>query len=198
MGEQFSHTSMEQVIAQYGNRQLIETNHPHPKPWIYITTGMVRGGIDMIITGRDNEPGKTPQILPGLQYIEVGAGLGGFTPDVVRYTQAAPNFKPPIVIDPVSYHELGKLLTSGRKRATDEGKKRIDTFLERCEVMLDPTKVRHYRTTLTRAVARHPELHGAGDVVLDRLGGAFYTNAHHRAESDLYALSKGTVHILWS
>ena len=133
-------------------------------------------GSTWIITSRDVEKYlnlPSMNINPLLQYLEVGAGLGEFTPLVVRNNP----INKPIVIDPANYPLMLDLLRSAyKKNLKRELKERIGVLQERCETLLNPHKVNLINLTLEQALEQHPELNGIADVVVDNFGAIHYSS----------------------
>ncbi|MEK6900098.1 MAG: hypothetical protein AABX05_03155 [Nanoarchaeota archaeon] len=147
-------------------------------------------GRTWIITTRDigrylNLPSMN--INPSLQYLEVGAGLGEFTPLVVR---SNPRHRP-IVIDPANYPLMLKMLKSAYNRdLKEELKERIRILQERCEIILNPAKVNLINLTLEEALAQHPELEGIADVVVDNFGAIHYSSETKERRKQSIALER--------
>lgn len=124
---------------------------------------------DFLVTTRDAQYHRfSDRIVPfdsRFQYVDIGAGLGGFTPYLVDEIHVSER---PIVIDPVDYGMVREMLLFARtvsQRSDIQG--RIDTLVHRCDIYLDPSRVYLVNTTLERAIDEHHEIHGMADIVLD-------------------------------
>ncbi len=136
------------------------------------------GGTPLIITGRDlNEHDQFLRDLcidPSLQYVEIGAGLGEFTPSLVDRYNGSLEHKP-IVIDPADYQVIRELL----KYAIDFGfcdelNDKFREWIKRCDTILDPNKVTLVNLTLGDALSENTYLNGSSDVVIDHRGPLTY------------------------
>jgi len=108
----------------------------------------------------------TEQLNPLVQVIEVGAGLGEFTPVMAERMKTRP-----IVIDPADYVLMNEMLYFAR----DEVKipdhiEQLDEIIRRSEIICDDAKVRLVNTTLGDALEKFPDLHGKADLVIDNYG----------------------------
>jgi hypothetical protein len=112
----------------------------------------------------------------GPQFVELGAGLGGFIPDLVRCQES---LLPPIVIDPIDYTwvrtQLTELLSLSEVQCLGEQVRRdVEELLCRCDAYMSP-RVRHLQMPLRQAFQKHrDELIGIGDAVLDLYGATTY------------------------
>jgi len=156
-------------------------------------TENVRIEIDgyMCVTGRDLEEYHPPInkliINPRHQYVEVGAGLGEFTPKVVEMRGNSSDPKP-IVIDPLDYELVHGLLDYAHKTFSKRWPvigKTLKGFIDHCETITDPKKVNLINLPLEEALKRHPMLYGIADVVVDNYG-----LAHYAVDSDKDAILK--------
>ncbi|MBI2659178.1 hypothetical protein HYX05_03730 [Candidatus Woesearchaeota archaeon] len=126
------------------------------------------------ITGRDlaqhhSEVGNMV-INPSFQYVEIGAGLGEFTPHLVKTTPHAPK---PIVVDPANYWLMKDVLDYARSlNLSARINKLAEILSKRAAVISDPSKVMLINMTLMEAFEAHPSLEGIADVVIDH-GGAY-------------------------
>ena len=104
------------------------------------------------------------------QYNEVGAGLGGFLPEVVAHFGDSLKHLP-VVIDPFNYMEALPLLDSLSRLPFDSYSTAVLTEArERCFFYLNPEKVRLINTTLQAALTQFPEIHHSAHVVVDHKG----------------------------
>ncbi|MBS3158088.1 hypothetical protein J4206_02255 [Candidatus Woesearchaeota archaeon] len=112
---------------------------------------------------------------PSLQYIEIGAGLGGFIPAVVNSQQG---YGPkPIVIDPCDYHSLYEMMNRAlHLDISDQMRSRLDFHIERCKVYLSDNVVL-LNMWLGDAI-RRPDLVGIADIVVDNLAALLYGDPH--------------------
>jgi len=128
--------------------------------------------IDRIeITARDlRDYHRLPKFNPTWQYLEVGAGLGEFSPSLVGRVG-----KKPIVIDPANYHLLAEMLDDSLQLGSRKViRDRIGVLLSRCETILNSEKIILYNKTLGQVIREHPELNGIADVVVDNYGPRCY------------------------
>ena len=106
----------------------------------------------MWITGRGiNEYDyNTPTIIdPSLQYLEVGAGMGEFTPLVVRNNPR----NIPIIIDPANYPLMLEMLQFAYERPINEKlRDKISILQERCKIIINPDKVNLINLPLEKAL----------------------------------------------
>jgi hypothetical protein len=110
------------------------------------------------------------ELNANLRYCEVGAGLGEF----VLYVAEKVNERP-IVIDPVDYNKLKRLLGSAYQlKLKDRHKVIIESMIERCDDYLKQEKVKVYNFTLEEALEKCPELKHSMDVVVENFGPAYY------------------------
>ena len=140
------------------------------------------------ITARDisDYPDEIRKLLEksgtGFQYVEVGAGLGEYVCEIA-IRGVLPK---PIMIDPVDYSLLERMLVFAREQAAKEVQEkwykeiielripRINELIKRCKVIRNPEKVRIYNIPL-REASRIEELIGVADVVVDSWGPRFYS-----------------------
>ena len=119
---------------------------------------------DYTITARDMDGYPKLEINQGFQYVEVGAGMGGFIKHLIDKKVE----KKPIVIDPSDYTRMKKMLYFAENiDLTYNLKERIKLLRERCEIVLDPDKVRLINSRVEEAVRDNKELIGLADVVVD-------------------------------
>jgi hypothetical protein len=105
---------------------------------------------------------------PGKQYVEIGAGLGAFTPWLVeRLEDASPL---PIVIDPAPYPDMLRMICQVKRRLRGTMRETAVELERRARILLDPRKVQLYRKTLFRATGDHPELRHCADMIVDNVG----------------------------
>ena len=112
----------------------------------------------------------------GPQFIEAGAGLGGFLPDLVHRRELHP---PPIVIDPIDYAWVHAQLEAvlgldAVQLLGEEIKREIQEVIERC-VFYRSSLVRHIRLPLHEALRQYGKsLKEKGDAIIDVYGGGTY------------------------
>lgn len=112
------------------------------------------------------------------QYVEIGAGLGGFIPHLVSaFNNNLTNL--PIVIDPANYNLMKKMLNEGiyqaKKRGYNENMThRLETLIGRCKIFTDNSKVNLINTSLKRALSTYPKLKGIADFVIENRGSHYY------------------------
>lgn len=151
---------------------------------VFFTANM--RGTDIVITGRDMDE-YVPSIkrLPinsKYQYLEIGAGLGELVPHLVK---SGYGIKRPIIIDPVNYDLILSMLLYASKKGFDDYRTgRINTFIERAEIILNPAKVILINTTLGDSLDKHPDLAGIGDVVIDHYGPNYYEDTEPKKSGD--------------
>ncbi|MBI5072886.1 hypothetical protein HZA99_03640 [Candidatus Woesearchaeota archaeon] len=99
------------------------------------------------------------------QYVDVGAGLGGFIPYLIEDLGVT---KRPIVIDPCDYTQMREMLITAKQLVEGTGLQyRIDLLLHRSEIYLDSSRVVLIQEPVRDAVQNHSEIAGIADVVLD-------------------------------
>lgn len=144
------------------------------------------------ITSRDYGcyQGAFPGLVlnPHKQYIEVGAGLGGFVEELVRKRRNKKNISEdnrPTIIDPADYSRLDALLLEAMRYVDDEkpGLKQetinlIKEVKQRCETYLDKEQVRIINMKVEDALVYHPELLGCADYIVDFLGPLTHAQAY--------------------
>lgn len=133
-------------------------------------------GKDMMVTCRDVRWYRRLLQVPitgDLQYVEVGAGLGGLVPSLVR--AGAPK---PVVIDPVDYGVLERVLSHALCRIPQSLQGRADELIARARLLQDAGRVRHVRRLLGEAV-KDPSLMGVADAVVDFYGPCRYAHTKH-------------------
>jgi hypothetical protein len=110
-------------------------------------------------------------INPRLQYIEVGAGLGGFIKFICdRQRDSSPK---PVVIDPADYARMEDMLKYCLDTGTSD-REIIEELLERCELLLNKDRVILINKKLDIAIQEHPEILETADVVIDNYGACYY------------------------
>ena len=130
------------------------------------------GGV--LISGRDlhhyDRRLQFMDVRRGTQFVEIGAGLGGFIPYIIGKTR-----RKPIVIDFANYRLMKLMLTFAK--SLNLGKnvdKRLDVLIGRCELVTDPKKVRLINLQLSQALRQNPDLRGIADVLVDHYGAHQY------------------------
>jgi hypothetical protein len=102
------------------------------------------------------------------QYVEIGAGVGEFTPWLVSVMPDGPR---PIIIDPAPYGILLLELQECKPFLRNEHQiKKADVIEQRLKTILDPLKVRLYQKTLVNAIREHLELWQCADFIVDHAG----------------------------
>jgi hypothetical protein len=120
------------------------------------------------------------KITPGLQYLEVGAGYGGFIPRVLLGSrQGSPR---PIIIDSADFDAMHGLLSYAKAhiRLPDRISGIVDKILERHGLITDPGRVRLLNMNLGDALCGFPDLAGIADVLVDRCGAVSYPELEAR------------------
>jgi hypothetical protein len=125
-----------------------------------------------MITSRDFPEYKIDKrsLKQGIQYAEIGTGLGGFIPYLVeRFGARIPL---PIAIDPANYAAIQKMLEFAidAKFTFPKTKAMLRGLLERCETITNPKKVRLVNLKLEEALVQFPDLIGCSDIVVDKWG----------------------------
>ena len=110
------------------------------------------------------------------QYIEVAAGLGEFIPKLTENKRLR---NKPIVIDPGNYELMREMLnyfqrTFPRNKHLHE----IDILINRCDRILDKSKVTLINKKLKDAASIHHNLRDYCDVLVDNYGPYFWQNMH--------------------
>lgn len=118
------------------------------------------------------------------QLIDVGAGLAELAPAISKVS-----IKKPIVIDPLDYVSIQKLLIkASKKNVSHENKELIDVLLERVELYLDHNAIQLIPLTVQEAYNVYGDrLRGVADVVTD-VAGAIYYSGEIGANRDIYNL----------
>lgn len=131
----------------------------------------------VLVTGRDYSEYprevRNLELNPDKQYIEVGAGLGGFMPELVNRLKGELTRKP-IVIDLVNYRLVGELFDRGIEEARNRGYHstiidRLETLKGRANFYLNSQEIRLINLSLGNAIRTFPELVGCGDIVVDNI-----------------------------
>ena len=140
----------------------------------------------LYITGRDiteyDSDIKTLKLNPLHQYVEIGAGLGEFTPRLIETFGSRLKNKP-IVIDPGNYSVMADLLNYALTLSIEDRMKvKLRRLNQRCEIIRDPKQVKLINLTLEEAITQHPEILGIADVVIDNAGASHYTEHEHAWE----------------
>ncbi len=140
-----------------------------------------------------------------LQYIDVGAGLGEFTPNLIRKFDSLP-YKP-IIIDPFNYDLATEMMEYAFDKVPEISQPRLIELLDRIRIIKDKNKIRLINTKLSEAIVNFPEIMGISDVVLDSHGaythqsGETYLSADRKERKKiiknlLYSLGKPNAEIL--
>lgn len=135
----------------------------------------------MLVTARnieeyDRRVSKIP-IQSDFQYVEVGAGLGGFVPHIIEKQKAdyKNNYLPAIIIDPINYEILRDLLVySDGLELNVKQHLRIKTLKSRCDLFLNKNKVNLVNAKLSDAV-KDKKLQNIADFVVDNFGPSNHT-----------------------
>ncbi len=148
------------------------------------------------ITGRNHttylKERKDLKIDPNLQYIEVGIGLGGFIPHLVRKFGSNLKHKP-IAIDPIDYDAMKTLLrfalVQKNLRYYTGARRNINEFLKRIDIITNPSKVNFLNMKLSEALANHPEIRNKADAVIDLAGPKIYCETEIDPNEDVRGIS---------
>lgn len=172
----------------------------------YVDHSLEKKEAKLIITGRDIEEYSffldKIKINPTLQYVEIGAGLGEFTPLIVSEYGDSLKHKP-IVIDPADYQVMKDILKyAARIGFGDELDEKFNKWIERCEIISNPNKVTLINSTLENALSQHSWLNGIADVVTDNRGALTYRGEKSKGhilnfEKNLLKLNGELVNDLW-
>lgn len=112
---------------------------------------------------------KNPQVF------EVGPGLSEFLPAYAEFAQEN-GLKKPIVVDPCDFNVLGELLGRAKqKRLNNDTRTFIDKLTKRIEILTDPMFVAWIQLPVERLRKRYPQLKGKADIVIDCVGGLYYS-----------------------
>jgi hypothetical protein len=106
-------------------------------------------------------------ILPSHQYVEVGAEIGGFIPEIVTKLR-----RKPIIIDPADYAIMRELLSYALSEEDCDVDARcvLRIFVQRIDIITDPERVTLLNMKLGEAVVRHSEILDCADVLIDLAG----------------------------
>lgn len=158
-----------------------EKNQPYD-----ITFDIPCTGICFTVTGRDlKEYERLDNLLTinsNLQYVEIGAGLAEFIPNMVqRYSM----LHRPIIIDPADYTLMKAMMQHAKNLDIGERMhERLETLIKRCDVILDPSKVRLINAFLGQAMHKF-DLDGIADVVIDHCGATLYKFTEYAEEDEV-------------
>lgn len=131
----------------------------------------------MLVTDRDlknYDPDiKGFKINPDLLYLEVGPGLGEFIPRLVKEYKLKQKI---IAIEPSDFNIMRKMLTYAKSLPLKEKiKDRLDILIERCDIILDPSKVILINRTLNEAAESNTHIIGTADVLVDNFSATYYS-----------------------
>ena len=154
-------------------------------PWKSSIEGNGLFVTDRNVVEYDPEIVKALPLNPKLQYMETGAGLGEIVPFLATNLELE---KPIIVIDPLDYTIVKELL----ERAYDINydpfiSNRLKELIRRCEIILDPNKVKLVNKRL-EDVLDSGELDGIADVLIDHCGGVLYSEDIDRVRENIHRL----------
>lgn len=136
-----------------------------------------------LITGRSMN--RYTELLPSLplkadlRYIEVGAGVGALVPYLVREFSGGLSTSP-VVIDPVDYSKLEKILRFAIQqdcKLVEERRLLLSEFLDRLCIFQDINVVEHVQLTLASAIEERLDLRASADVVIDMFGAPYEVEA---------------------
>ena len=116
---------------------------------------------------------KEHKINPNFKYVEIGAGLGEFIPNLIDRYGSKLKYKP-IVIDPINYSLIRDIINF--TLSLDLTKKvsgRLKIILMRCLIILDNNKVILINIDLEQAV-KSKKILNIADVLIDMAGAAHY------------------------
>jgi hypothetical protein len=133
----------------------------------------------MKVTARDLEDYRDDEmqdIKPGSTIIELGPGLGEFVPSLVRWNTKNRGRKfDLIVIDIANYNAMAQILIYAmqNKKLDRRAKSRLDELLDRCNILMDSSKVEIHKEDV-REVIKKSELQKRADLVVDLYGPVHY------------------------
>jgi hypothetical protein len=143
----------------------------------------------VLVTGRDfaQYPGEVRnlELDPDKQYLEAGAGLGGFMHELIRRLEGRLK-KKPIVIDIANYRVIRDICSGGVEEARIRGYDssivdRLRTLEQRANFYLSSENIRLINMSLGNAIRKFPDLVGCADVVVDNIA----TEQYPHVEFDL-------------
>jgi len=113
------------------------------------------------------------------QYVEVGAGLGGFIPGLVNIYFGS-EFPKPIVIDPADYSVMRDMIHFAKGldfhySFSDVINDRLSLLEYRCGVYMDSSRVCLVNMNLGDALLAFPGLEGSADFVIENTGPVCYS-----------------------
>lgn len=128
-------------------------------------------GVDVLITGRDiKDYKKVKPLNRELQYLELGPGLGEFTP----YASDSCS-KKPIAIDVANYDIVIEMLEfSLTMDFSTKTHDRTRELLRRCHIIKDKDRVDFYNMHMSEALEKYPYLEGIADVIVENYGPRTY------------------------
>lgn len=111
------------------------------------------------------------------QYLEVGAGLGGFTEHLINSIEGLE--RSPIIVDPVDYRVLQEMLNEGLNRAKISGLSkpilsRLERLLKRAQLYGDSEHVENISLTFNEAMRAFPNLLENVDYIIDNCASSYY------------------------
>ena len=157
--------------------------------WPYVTFDSGCSGPKLFITGRNIQEYdadiRNHIINPSYQYVEVGAGLGEFTPRLMETFGDEINNRP-IIIDPANYDALNGLLDFALTLNLGDGMRdMLNSFNRRCKLIKNPQLVTLINLTLEEALETHFEILGIADVVVDNMGASHYNYTNYNSALQL-------------
>ncbi len=115
-------------------------------------------------------------INPDFQYLEIGAGLGEFTPFIANALHGRIKSRP-IVVDLADYELMKDMMTHARELDIGDSMRRyLSTLILRAQTILDPSRVDLINTSLSNALKLRPDLEGIADFAVDLFGAVNYYN----------------------
>lgn len=137
----------------------------------------------VITTGRNFDEYR--RLFPGLnirygdQVIEFGGGLSELSTLVADMHDKRRPDKKPIIIDPAQYPLMRNMLEFSLENAKTlellHGKRaRLEELLRRCDIILNPEKVRLVNATVGKAGEQFPDLRRIADIGIDAYGPLHY------------------------
>ncbi|HVY01659.1 MAG TPA: hypothetical protein VHA12_02760, partial [Candidatus Nanoarchaeia archaeon] len=176
-------SELEIIDEDYGHSLTIDSNYRNlgiEQGIVYIDFPLTKSGV--IVTGRDHlqYPREVRKLRPNpkKQYLEIGAGLGGFTPNLVKRLEGRLQ-KKPIVIDIANYDVICGLFETGIEEAKNRGYhenilKRLEVLRGRANFYANSEQIKLITLSLGQALNTFPELVGCADVVVDNLAAEWY------------------------
>ena len=112
------------------------------------------------------------EVNPKFQYVEVGAGLGGWITSLID--KIGKNSPKPIVIDMADYRLIQAMLRYSKTLDLGLHQERLDILCDRVDSYLSDDRIRLINLSLGEALESEKSLNGCADVVVDCCGAVSY------------------------